>query len=383
VRFRLPFSYPRFDVVLAAQYGIGLVSPAAFAGHSSGPKDQGHEWLQSHAVGSGPYLLQDFQPGNQAVLVRNPDYWGGWTGSHFDKIIIRSIPEAATRRQLLESGDIDVAYAGPADDTAALRKDPRFQIGQFKNLDMAYIILGQYGPLAPAKARQAMNYLFPYTEFLDTVMKQTLQRGTGPFPDLLLTHDPSVFRYETDVEKARVLLREAGVPAGTQLTYEYYTGFGKEAGLVMQQQLALVGLKLKLLERDFSAFTADLTTNRPVAKRADMYYWSWWPDYDDPSDYAWSILHSDAAPDKCACYNTGYYHNSRVDAIIDAGFRQTDPTRLTAMFREAQDIMTRVDPPMIVVGQQLEETYLRADVRGQVFNPLYIQTFDFYALHRA
>ena len=79
-----------------------------------------------------------------------------------------------------------------------------------------------------------------WTEFLDTVMKQTLQRGTGPFPDLLLTHDPSVFRYETDVEKARVLLREAGVPAGTQLTYEYYTGFGKEAGLDGSAQQVLL-----------------------------------------------------------------------------------------------------------------------------------------------
>ena len=383
VQFDLSFPYPRFDVVLAAQYGTGLISPKVFTEHSTGATDQGHEWLQSHAVGTGPYLLQDYQANDQAVLVRNPNYWRGWTGDHFDKIIIRSIPEASTRRQLLQSGEVDVAYAGSADDTAAVKADPRFRIGDAKDLEMAYIILGQYGPLASPAARQAMSYLFPYDEFLDSVMKDTMQRGSGPFPDLLLTHDPNAYKYTTDVEKARALLQTAGVKPGTQLTYEYYTGFGKEAGLVMQQQLAKVDLKLQLIEKDFAAFNADLTTDRPVDKRADMYYWSWWPDYNDPSDYAWAILSKDAAPNVCACYNSGYYTNQRVSDIIDAGFKQTDMTKLAESFREAQDIMTRTDPPAIFVGQRLEETYRRSDIQGQVFNPLYIQTFDYYALHRA
>jgi hypothetical protein len=44
--------------------------------------------------------------------------------------------------------------------------------------------------------------------------------------------------------------------------------------------------------------------------------------------------------------------------------------------------MTRVDPPVIAVGQHLESTYFRDDIQGHEFNPLYIATFDFYALHR-
>jgi peptide/nickel transport system substrate-binding protein len=382
VQFTLAYPYPRFEVVLAAAYGTGIMSPKVFTEHSKGPKDQGHEWMQGHAVGTGPYMLQEFKPNDQAVLVRNPDYWRGWTDKHFDKIIIRSVPEAATRRQLLQSGDVDIAYAGSADDTAAVNADKRFRAGHSKSLEMAYIILGQYGALASPEARQAMNYLFPYDEFLNSVMKQTMERGSGPFPDLLLTHDPNAYRYPTDVQKARSLLQAAGVKPGTQLTYEYYTGFGKEAGLVLQQQLAKVDLKLRLIEKDFSAFSADLTTHRPVSKRADMYYWSWWPDYNDPSDYAWVILSRDATPDACPCYNTGYYTNARVSEIIDAGFKETDLNKLTASFREAQQIMARSDPPLIPVGQRLEETYLRNDVKGHTFNPLYIQTFDYYALHR-
>jgi peptide/nickel transport system substrate-binding protein len=130
-----------------------------------------------------------------------------------------------------------------------VRSDGRFVVGDFKNLDMTYIILGAYGPLASPEARQAMNYLFPYDDFLSTISKNTLERANGPFPDLLFTHDPDVFLYDTDVARAQDLLDQAGVEPGTELTYEYYTGFGKEAGLVMQQQLEKVGLHLRWSRR--------------------------------------------------------------------------------------------------------------------------------------
>ena len=382
VRFDLSAPTPHFDLVLAAQYGTGIVSPKVFKEHSTGPKDQGHEWLQSNAVGTGPYILDTFAPGDQVVLTQNPNYWRGWSGSHFKKVIIRSVPESSTRRQLLESGDVDTAIEPTADDIAALRGDPRFVVPDFKNLDMTYIVLGDYGPLAKPEARQAMNYLFPYDDFLQSVMKGTMERANGVFPDLLRTHDPNVFRYTTDLDKAKQLFTAAGVAPGTTFTYEYYTGFGKEAGLVLQQQLQTVGMDLKLIEKEYSAYNADLTTDRPVDQRADMYYWAWWPDYNDPSDYSWILFNSDAAPDKGPYYNSGYYKNARVDEIINDGFTQTDDAKLAAEFKEAQDILVRQDPAWIPVGQRLEETYLRSDIKGMVFNPLYIETWDFYALSR-
>jgi peptide/nickel transport system substrate-binding protein len=382
IRFDVGYPAPHFDVVLAAQYGTGIVSPKVFTEHSTGSNDQGHEWLQTHAVGTGPYVLDAFQPNDQVVLVQNPNYWRGWSGSHFKKIIIRQIPEASTRRQVLESGEVDIAYAGTPEDTAAIRSDPRFFTGDFKNLDLTYMILGAYGPLAKPEARQAMNYLWPYDDYLSTVAKDTLERVTGVFPDQLFTHDAGAFRYTTDLDKARQLFTQAGVPEGTTFTYEYYTGFGKQEGLVLQAQLEQVGMHLKLIEKEFGAMNADLTTDRPVSERANIYFWGWWPDYNDPSNFSWILFNSDAAPDKCPCYNSGYYHNARVDEIINAGFTETDDAKLTAMFKEAQDIMTRVDPPILPMGQQLDETYFRKDIQGQVFNPLYILTWDYYALSR-
>jgi peptide/nickel transport system substrate-binding protein len=382
IRFDIGRPVPHFDIVLAAQYGLGIASPKVFSAQSKGKKDQGHDYLQSHAVGTGPYVLKTLEPGNQVVLEQNPNYWRGWSGNHFKKVIIRSIPEASTRRQLLNAGDADIAYAGTPEDTAAIRGNPDFFVGGFKNLDATYIILGAYGPLAKPEARQAMNYLFPTEDFINSVQKGTLERLRGVFPDRLRTADPNVFLYDYDPKKASDLFAKAGVPKGTTFTYEYYTGFGKEAGLVLQENLTKIGMHLKITEKSFSAMNADLTTDRPVARRANMYYWGWWPDYNDPSNFSWVVFHRDAAPDKCPCYNSGYYNNPTVNKTIDAGFTQTNDAKLAASFKTAQDIMSRQDPPIIPVGQQLDETYFRKDIKGQVFNPLYILTWDYYALSR-
>ena len=382
VRFDLGASVPHFGLVLAAEWGTGIVSPKIFSDHSTGKTDQGHEYLQGHAVGTGPYVVTSVEPDNQVVLERNPDYWGGWAGDHFDKVIIRSIPTGATRRQLIESGEVDIAIASTSDDTAAIKADPRFFIPGQVNLAMDYIILGDYGKLQKAEARQAMSYVFPYDDYIATVAKGDLARANGVLPDLLLTAVKD-YKPTTDLEKAKSLFAAAGVPLGTKFTYEYYEGFGKEVGEVLQAQLQSIGMDLEIVEKSYSAFNADLTTDRPVDKRADMYYWGWWPDYNHPSDYSWILFDSAAAPDACPCYNSGYYKNAQVDKIIDDGFAQADQAALAASFKEAQRIMSPdVDPPIIAVGQPIDTTYYRTDILGQVSNPLYIFTWDFWALHR-
>jgi peptide/nickel transport system substrate-binding protein len=292
------------------------------------------------------------------------------------------VEEGAVRRQGMESGDFDLAYASTPQDSEALRHTPGIVVGNQKDVGMEYVILGVYGPLATPEARQAMNLLFPHEQFLASVMKGALAPPTSVLPDLMLYSAPGTYSTATDVAKAKELLQQAGVQPGTELTYEYYPGFRKEPGLVLQQQLQEVGLSLQLVEKAFPAFSADLTTDRPVADRADMYYWSWWPDYNDPSDFSFPILSSEATP-KDALFNTGYYENAKVTKIIDDGYTESDVGKLTEMWKEAQTIMGQEDPPWIPVGQIIDLTYSRSDIKGYAPNPLYIQTYDYYALSRS
>ncbi|PHR85915.1 MAG: hypothetical protein COA78_38645, partial [Blastopirellula sp.] len=148
---------PLFGHEVSGQYGFWIASPAAAGKNSKGDDDLGSEWLKSNPVGTGPYMLESNEPGQQFVLKKNPDYWGGWEKPHFNRIITKTVPLSGTRRQLLEKGDVDLIWAGTAEDTVDLGKDPRFVVTDVPTLTMQFIALGNYGPLADPRARQAIN----------------------------------------------------------------------------------------------------------------------------------------------------------------------------------------------------------------------------------
>ena len=99
-----------------------MVSPTAANSHATADDPWGNKWLFDHAVGTGPYLIESWVKGQTVTMVKNPDYWGGWSGNHVEKIVLRLVKEASTRRLLLENGDVDLAEGIAFDDLDALSK---------------------------------------------------------------------------------------------------------------------------------------------------------------------------------------------------------------------------------------------------------------------
>jgi peptide/nickel transport system substrate-binding protein len=251
LRFSFPDGRPFFNVEAAGQYGFSIPSPTAAEEHSTGPDDQGHEWLQANPVGTGPYTVTRNDPGQEIIFEQFPQYWGGWSGDHFERVITRTIPESNTRRRLLEQGEADIIWPGTADDTVQLGEDPRFTVTDAPTLVMEFIALGAYGPLEDPRARQAMNHAFDREGYLSGVMRDTLDAPHGMFPDLLATADTSVQMPAYDLDKAKQLLDAAGVAEGTELTYTYFTGFGDDVGELLQASLAEIGIQLQRLRGRF------------------------------------------------------------------------------------------------------------------------------------
>jgi len=213
------------------------------------------------------------------------------------------------------------------------------------------------------------------------VLKGEGRRAEGPFPRSLAFHDPNVFVYPTDLDKAKALLQEAGWVDGTEITYAYYPGFhGEDVGPILQAQLEQIGIKLKIQELDISAFNGIFYGDQPPEQRPDMLWYAWWPNLNDPYDWSWILYDSKAAGSNGA--NAGFYSNKRVDELIDQGLVETDPAKQAAIWKELQTIITKDDPAGLWVTDPLDRTIIRKDVAGQVYNALYTDTFDFWALSR-
>jgi ABC-type transport system substrate-binding protein len=247
---------------------------------------------------------------------------------------------------------------------------------------MDYVILGQFGPLADPRARQAVNLLFPIDQYASSVFKNTIAAPVSMLPNGMLYTVAGSYKPSVNVSKAKTLLQQAGVKPGTQLTYHFYTGQGDQAGLLLQSQLALVGLNVKIVEKAYDAFVKEISSPLPVSKRPDMAYWFWWPEFNSPADFAFPILSNQATPNQ-SLFNGGYYNNAIVNKAINDGFTDAGNQQLmTQLWSEAQTVMGQQDPPWIPLGQIIDTSYLRTDIKGYVANPVYVQSYDFYALSR-
>lgn len=381
LEFRFSQPQPQFILAMSSAYGTGVVSPKAVKDNAKGD-DLAKEWFTNHAVGTGAYKLDKFAPNDEFVLVRNPDYWRGWNDANkFEKIVIKIAPESSTRRQMIEKGDADIDAIASADDLEAMQKSGQFNIGNEGLLRIDYAAFNIHGKLKDPRVRQAISYAFDYDGYINGIRKGQGQQPIGPFPRNLVTHDPNAFTYKTDLEKAKSLLKEAGWVDGTEVTFTYYPGFyGEDFGPVLQAQLEQVGIKLKIEERNIADFNGIFYGDQPPEQRPDIFWYAWWPDYNDPYNWSWVLYHSGAAGSRGA--NAGFYKNDRVDQLINESINVTDQAKLNEMYKEVQNIITEKDPAGIWAEDSVDHTIFRKDIAGQVYNAVYSKTFDFYALSR-
>jgi peptide/nickel transport system substrate-binding protein len=253
--FDLGTPQPLFEAALASSYGTAIINVAALQEHEV-EGDQGHAWAQTNAtgLGTGPYRILSFDVEDGVVLEQYDDYWGGWADEHFARIIIRVVPDAETRRFLLEAGEADLATSLPLATVPELEQNPDLVVDRRYNLAVRYLAMTVAGPLASSAARQALCWAFPYDEVISGVYMGLAKRAVGPLAELCRGFDPATFVYKTDLDRARTLLAQAGVAAGTELTVMVPAVSPQPMTIaeLFQSNLAAIGLKLEIQPTDFA-----------------------------------------------------------------------------------------------------------------------------------
>jgi len=387
---RIAFTRPQpfFLIALAASYGTGFVSPTAVKQHtandSSGKPDNAHVWLQTHEAGTGPYQLVGEMTGSAPIVMQQfPGYWRGWTGNHLSRIVIETLLESGVRRQGLEAGTIDAATVLLPQDILRLQKENGYQFNlDAKNtlrVDFLAMAAG-YGQLQDKRARQAMAYAFDYAAYNKGELGGLGSQPNSPFPGTLLGFDSSIQPFHTDLKMALQLLTQAGVKAGTTFTYAAQQGRGDIAGAILKQQLEQLGYNLTIKKYSSDDYNNTVLPGAIASDRPDFFVQTWWPDYNSPLNFAFPLFYSKSTG--AAGQNAGYYTDLQVDQIIEKAQQTSDQTQLIASFKQVQQIVYHDDPAGIFMAQSPERTAVSGHVQGQIFNALYLGTFDFYALSK-
>jgi peptide/nickel transport system substrate-binding protein len=170
---------------------------------------------RSNPVGSGPYVFDKWDVGQQLVLKRNENYWGN--KPKLKKIVFKFITNDTAALQALRSGDID--FMEPrAEQYSLMTNDKEFN-KQFRaikywapgNSYVFFIAWNEERPyLKDVRVRLAMTHIIDRETIAKSLLKGEVEIATGPFYIYGKQTDPNIKPWPYDLEKAAALLDEAG-----------------------------------------------------------------------------------------------------------------------------------------------------------------------------
>jgi len=382
VRFNLGKPQPLFLAALASSYGPFIINPKYVEEHKTDDDPWAHEYYLQGSVGTGPYKLVENNVNERVTMQKYDGYHGGWEGPHFDELIVRVVPEIATRRQLIESGDADATVQNlTPEDYDSLKSNQDVQVVPAPSTAVWWTMMN-VPRLKTPEVRQGFTYAFPYKEVQEGVYKGLIKR-TGPIASTVRGYDPDVFLYQTDLTKAKELILAGGFAEGDTFEYIFSAGEATERAIaeLFQANVQQMGFNLEISEIDGTSYQDLVYGDAPAEDHPHfMGGWGWWPDYND----AWNQLVPNFAASSVAGggSNAGYYVNDRFEEILKQTANYTDENEYNALMKEAQQILTELDPPAMYYGEIQWTTVLRADITGFTFNPLYLSAYPYYRMSR-
>ncbi|KGE10225.1 ABC transporter substrate-binding protein [Burkholderia gladioli] len=329
---------------------VGLVyieSRRAGEGHPSADYRQ-----PAVAVGTGPYRLVRWTPGDRLVLERNPYYWG--RRPDFDRATLRYVANDAARLSALISGSVDLIDNVPPVTLDRLRHTRGLQLFSGPSARLVYLALdgsraqspfvhvaagtqAATNPLRDVRVREAISKMIDR----DAIARHLLGGAALPaaqiVPPGIGGYDPRLVPDALDPAGARRLLAEAGYPHGFRLTLhssnDRFTSDG-DLGQVLGQMLARGGIQVDdVITQPYNVYAG------AAAKRAySAFVFSFGNTTSDSAIALTNVIASHSSAAGTGAFNRTRYSNPRVDALLQAAARSFDVAARNRLLAEAADL---------------------------------------------
>jgi peptide/nickel transport system substrate-binding protein len=346
-------------------------------GGTTDESDAAEQFLNGTSAGSGPYILESWEPQVQTVLVRNPAYWG--EAPYFDRVIITNIPEAATQKIALESGEIDMALDLTRDQVAEMEGTEGITIFRGPSQYTHFLLMNADpaigGPMSDPKVQLAVRYALDYDGY------KALWGGVTPGSNMavgLLGAFGEDKALKRDLDKARALLTEAGYPDGFDITLSYpdfsWQGVNMNTNAQkIQADLAEVGINVSLNPGEIQVALEEYRSGLE-----GFGYWFWGPDILDPLDFLSFLPGGKVATERAKWLPENA--DPELLALIEQAKVETDTAGRVELFAQLQSYAQQ-NGVFAPFNQPELQTAFKADIQGYVFHPQW--TLDVAILSRA
>lgn len=262
----------------------------AFPGSSIVPKklvEGGHD-LNSTPVGSGPFKFVSYQPRSMVVFEKNADFYEAGK-PYFDGLEFHLIPDVTALTNAVISGTVHFTNEVPPKDWATVSTSPGL-VGQTLEGSRYYWLLmnNTVAPLDNAKVRQAIAHVINREAIVAaTFFGQAVPLLGGVIPQWNWAYAGlEAFKPQGDVERAKALLAEAGVPDGFETSMTMASSFPAMVAMapILQANLASVGIKAEIKTMEIPRYWDEVWA--PSA--FDMTTMYWVSPLADPDDFVYN-----------------------------------------------------------------------------------------------
>jgi len=216
--------------------------------HATDDDPFAYDWLNSNTASFGPYTVDQFDPGKEIRFIANENYFRG--ESDVKKVVVREVPDASSRLQLAESGEVSAATGLTFDQLSSAKDKGNVTLERvlFPNIDTLVPNINSE-PFQDPKVRKALAYAVDR----EAIVASAYEGFATPSADFF--HDdfgakPAAEPLTRDLDKARQLLTEAGYPDGFPMEIAYNTanlgGHSEQVAVLLRAQLKEVGIEVKL-----------------------------------------------------------------------------------------------------------------------------------------
>ncbi len=281
------------------------------------------------ADGVGAYVMQDFEPGVEARMTRNPDYWKEGRG-HVDEVILLSIIDPAARQNALITGEVDVIDRVDLNTVHLLERSGSIRVLSVPGTQhYTFVMDSRVEPFSDNNVRLALKYAINRQQLVDTILSGYGSVGNDhPISPANRFHASELEQREFDPDRARHHLREAGMDSLTVDLSAAEAAFGGavDAAVLFSESAAQAGITINVVREPNDGYWSNVWMVKPFS----AVYWGGRPTED------WMFSTAYAAG---AAWNDGYWEHDRFMELLRDARSELDEDRRREMYADMQRIV--------------------------------------------
>lgn len=310
-----------------------LTYPVTFVVSQDNIEAGGETWTDD-PVGTGPFILKDYEIGVSMVLARNDNYWD--RAPYLDEVHFNlaggSSMAMYENDEIHVSGIPSAAYERVTDPNEAISQDVVDVPAEFFTSYIGFNV--EKAPFDDVHFRRALNYAVDKELIAEAVLNNRARPAYGPIPPGFIGFNPDLEALRFDIEKAQeeLAMSQYGDPESRPRIVLTTSGTGGSPPVWLQAIADMwdrnLGVQIEFQEVEWATFLEEVDSYR-----LQVFSLAWSPDYPDPHTFVDVLFRSDST------INQTKYSNAEVDALLDAATTEPDPARRVQLYQEAEQII--------------------------------------------